>query len=55
MIYSQSLLRLMGTELATDLAHNNHQDAETEIDGGHVILNASEDASVGPNDRKSVS
>ena len=42
----------MGTELATDLVHNNHQDAEQKL-WRHVILNALEDASVDLNDRKS--
>ena len=42
----------MGTELATDLVHNNHQDAEQKL-WRHVILNAHEDASVDLNDRKS--
>tara|TARA_Y100000114_G_C11605602_1_gene252603 strand:- start:33 stop:470 length:438 start_codon:yes stop_codon:yes gene_type:complete len=42
----------MGTELATDLVNNNHQDAEQKL-WRHVILNALEDASVDLNDRKS--
>ena len=52
MIYSQSLLKLMGTKLASDLVNSNHENAEQKL-WRHVILNALEDASVCLNDRKS--
>ena len=52
MIYSQSLLKLMGTKLASDLVNSNHENAEQKL-WRHVILNALEDASVSLNDRKS--
>jgi len=51
-IYSPDLLKLMGTNIASDLIKDNHQNNEQKL-WRHVILNAMEDVRIDNTDRKS--
>ncbi len=51
MIYSPDLLKLMGTNIASDLINENHQNNEQKL-WRHVILNAMEDVRINNVDRK---
>ena len=52
MIYSLDLLKLMGTNIASDVIEENHVNNEQKL-WRHVILNAFEDVRILTGDRKS--